>query len=168
MADEQESFLSNYQERYAELQKKYSLPSLEELNFEFEVLDIITEKKVKTTFPLRYTRRIIVNILSNWTSYLHNFLMPNPQSAILIHESKYFSDEQKEEVNGIIKKIMLFNRLSTKLDLEHIEEKDAEFITNVYQEWLDIKKFILECADINIESWEKEVPSDKQPNRLIG
>jgi hypothetical protein len=168
MADTKTDSLDEFVKRYDQLQQEYSLPTLDELNFEFEVKDIIAEKNAGTTFPLRYIRRIIVNVLSSWTSHLHNFLMPNPQSAIHVHESKHFTDEDKVQINQLITKIMLFNRLSAKLDLVHDEKKDAEFIKSIYTEWADIKKFIIEFADTTIQSWEKDVPNDKKPNHLIG
>ena len=148
-------------ENYLELSKKYDLPLLDDLNYEFELVDIIIEKNIAPSFPLRYIRRIIVGVFYGWINYLHNFLMPNQQSAILIHEAKYFTTEQKEQVTSIINKIMIINRISTKLDLEHSEEKDAEFIQKYFTEWSNIKRFILDCAKINIESWEKEIPPEK-------
>ncbi len=168
MAETNNFSLDDFAARYHTLQERYNLPTLDELNFEFEIKDIIVEKKAGASFPLRYVRRIMINVLSSWTNHLHGYLMPNPQSAIHVHESKQFTDDDKERINQLITKIMLFNRLSTKLDLTHDEKKDADFIKSVYTEWIDIKKFIIEFADITIQSWEKDVPNDKKPNHLIG
>lgn len=148
-------------EKYNVLKDKYNLPSIEKFNHEFEVLDIVEEKKVTPSFPLRYSRRMMVNIFYGWINYLHNFIMPNPQSVILVRESEAFSEEEKVRVTNLIKEIMFINRLSAKLDLEMSEKKDAEFIKKYYKEWIKLKDILLELAELNVESWKKDMPSDK-------
>ena len=94
MATNYDAFAGNYDK----IKEKFSdLPSLDELNFEFEIKDAVVAQKIDPSFPLRYIRRHIVGIFYNWINYLHNFIMPNPQSAILIRESESFSDEQKQK-----------------------------------------------------------------------
>jgi len=148
-------------DKYDELKKKYNLPSMEELNNEFEIIDIVSEKDLSPTFPLRYTRRLMVNLFYGWTNYLHNFIMPSPQSAILAAEAKAFDEEQKGKINKLIKEIMFINRVSAKLDLEHDEKKDAEFISKYFKQWFTLKKLLLELAEINVDSWQKDMPAEK-------
>ncbi len=152
--------LAKFERTYTKLQKKYSLPTLDEINFQFEVVDIVEEKGVKATYPLRYIRRIMVNVFYGWINYLHNFIMPSQQSAILMKESEAFSEEEKEKVIKLIKEIMFINRVSNKLDLELDETKDAKFIKEYYDEWLKVKKVLVELATINVESWKKDMPKE--------
>ncbi|MBW2981243.1 hypothetical protein KY343_00035 [Candidatus Woesearchaeota archaeon] len=156
-----ETNINKFEDKYNKLKSKYDLPSIKELNDQFEIYDIIKEKNLSPSFPLRYTRRLMVSLFYGWINYLHNFIMPNPQSAILVRESEAFNEEQKNKVTKLIKEIMFINRLSTKLDLENYEQKDAEFIKKYFTEWKKIKKMILELANINLESWQSDMPSDK-------
>ena len=103
----------------------------------------------------------MVNLFYGWTNYLHNFIMPNPQSIILVKESEAFNDEQKTRVSKLISEIMFINRISAKLDLEYDEKKDAEFIKKYFKEWSTLKKLLLDFAEINMQSWEKEMPGEK-------
>ena len=43
---------------------------------------------------------------SSWIGYLHDFILPNPQSAIAMEEYKYFSDEEKEECLYLTKTVL--------------------------------------------------------------
>ena len=152
----------SFKENYANLQEKYSLPPLDDMNREFELLDILKEKDVNPSFPLRFTRRMMISIFYSWINYLHNLIMPNPQSFIHVKESEAFNDDEKTQVHNIIKEIMFINRLSAKLDLEHDQQKDAEFIKKYYKEWRKIKSLILELAEKNISCWKEEMPKDKE------
>lgn len=154
--------IDNFKEDYNKLGEKYDLPSLDELNSEFEIIDHMTTNNTMTSYPLRYTRRFIVSIFYNWINYLHNFIMPNPQSAILIRESESFSEEQKLEVTKAIKEIMFINRLSTNLDLEMSEEEDAKFLRKYFDEWKDLKKRLLKFAKVNLDGWLQDMPENKE------
>lgn len=147
---------------YKKLQEKYDLPSLDELNSEFEIVDHLISNETYTSYPLRYTRRFIVSIFYNWINYLHNFIMPNPQSAILIRESESFSEEQKLEVTKTIKEIMFINRLSTNLDLEMNEEEDAKFLRKYFDEWKNLKGKLLGFAKNNLDGWLQDMPENKE------
>jgi len=149
-----------FADEYGKLSEKYGLPDLDDMDYHFQLLDTIGEKGYVPSYPLRFTRRNMVNVFYGWINYLHNFIMPNRQSAILMEEADAFSEEQKKEIIALIKEIMFINRLSTKLDLELSEEKDAEFIRTYYQEWPNIKEKLQEFAAINLKSWRKDIPNE--------
>ena len=79
--------------------------------FSAHFVSCCTPVVVSSTFPLRYIRRMMVNIFYGWTNYLHNFIMPSPQSAILAAEAKAFNDDDKVKINNLIKEIMFINRV---------------------------------------------------------
>ena len=45
--------IKEFVEKYKGLSKKYKLPSLDELNNEFEIMDVVEEKNISPSFPLR-------------------------------------------------------------------------------------------------------------------
>ncbi len=154
--------IDDFKQAYSGFQEKYSLPDISAIDDEFEIFDFIAERRGTVSFPLRYLRRHMVSVLYNWINYLHNFIMPNPQSAILIRESEYFTEEQKNEVITLIKEIMYANRLSAKLDLVLSEKEDAAFINDIFRKWPKLKSKLQEFADINVNSWKKDMPKNKE------
>jgi len=143
---------------YKKKQKKYrDLPDIDELNNEFEICNFVDEKRIEPRFPLRLVRRGISFFVSSWIGYLHDFILPNPQSAIAMEEYKYFSDEEKEEIVQLIAKLMLLNRLNSKMELLHDDTEDTRFITSAFKEWKDIKERILPKLDKNIKNWKKTI-----------
>lgn len=152
----------DFTEKYNHLKKTYDLPSLESLNIEFEVIDTLNERGFSPTFSLRYVRRQMVGVLSGWINYLHEFIMPDLQSVILVKESESFDEEQKKKVINLIKELMFINSLSTKLELVMSEEQDAAFIIKYFAKWPELKKRILKLAELNLGSWKKDIPADKE------
>jgi hypothetical protein len=145
--------LEEVEKKLREVCEKHQL-SYEELNNEFELLDFFYSKRVGDNF-LRNIRRRFVEVMYNYITYLHNFIAPNPQSIIIMQEAEFFSDAEKDEMDSIMKKIMLINRMSMKLELKPDEKQDAEFIKKNLEEWKTLKPKIQKITDKLIESWQK-------------
>jgi hypothetical protein len=138
-----------------EVCKEYNLP-YDELNREFEIIDNFYSHRIIDNY-LRNIRRRMVDAFYSFINYLHNFLAPNPQSLIFMQEAEFFSDAEKDEIDLIIKKIMLINRISVKLELEAKPEKDAEFIRKYLEEWKSLKPRIIRITNNLIKNWEKNL-----------
>jgi hypothetical protein len=145
--------LEELEKKLVETYNKHNL-DFEELDNEFEIIDAFYSRKI-TGYFLRNTRRRIIEVLYSYINYLHNFVAPNPQSVILMQEAEFFSDEEKDEIDAVMKKIMLVNRMSIRLDLEPDEENDAEFIKQSLDEWKKLKPKIVEITNKLIENWKK-------------
>ena len=147
--------IEELKQKLNEVCKTYNL-SFEELNNDFEILDNFYAKRI-TEHYLRNIRRRIVEVFYSYINYLHNFIAPTPQSVILMQEAEFFTDADKDEIDSIMKKIMLINRLSIKLELEPDPEKDVEFIKKNWGEWKSLKPKILKITNKLIESWQKNI-----------
>ncbi len=153
-------------EKYAKVKKEYPiLPELDDLDQEIELIDFLLERRELPIHFLAATRRRFVDVVGGWINYLHNFLLPNQQSMILIHESGSFSDKEKEEVTILINQLMFMSRVSAKLELQKEEESDAKFIAKYLNKWLEMKSKILSITEKNISIWkeamEKKVSEEK-------
>jgi hypothetical protein len=135
--------------------KKHNL-NFEEIDNEFEIADTFYSKRTNDHF-LRNTRRVIVDMLFSYINYLHNFIAPNSQSVILMQESEFFTDSEKDEIDEIMKKIMLINRSSLNMELEKNEAKDAEFITKTISEWKTIRPAIIKITNTLVDNWKKNI-----------
>jgi hypothetical protein len=72
-------------------------------------------------------------------------------------ECKVFDDNEKLEVFDIFKKLMSFVRLSSEVALDCDDRKDAEFIKNLFDEWLRLKPKLKEKVSKLRVSWQKDV-----------
>jgi len=146
------------QKAYEEKRKKYpKLPEMNKLNFEFEVSNSIEERGYMPKFPLRFVRRCMAYLMSGYVGYLHDFILPNVQSAIAMKEYEYFDEKEKEQIIKLIQRLMRINRHNSSLELLRNEKEDVKFIVEMFDEWKkfkqDIKPFMLK----NVDSWDKAI-----------
>lgn len=145
---------------------KYSLPEYDELDFYFELTNTIDLWKDNTPpFPLRQIRRRIIDLFNNMVGYLHNFILPNTQSAILMRESEFFSDKEKEEIVLLINEIMALFRESHQLEIMLDEKKDAEFIKKSFKKYKEVQKKVSAILEKNIDGWNKSIDGLKKPKK---
>ncbi|MBW2995729.1 hypothetical protein KY332_00345 [Candidatus Woesearchaeota archaeon] len=148
-------------EKYKELSKKYKLPSFNEINNEFEVSGI-----EKEDFLLREVRRKIVEKIEIYSDLLHIFLHPEA-SLCEMFECRAFTDEEKDKIFNVYKKLMFFNRYSIEVSIDEDNEKTAKFIKDVWKDWKDIKENILPTVKKVKGSWLKEIDI-KEELRYLG
>jgi len=141
---------------YNEKRKEFpNLPEADKLDYEMEFIDYLGERFNIPSFLIRSIRRRVADVLGSWINYLHNFVHPNKQSMILVHEAENVSDEDKDTIFKIMNELMFISRISAKLEIQKDEAVDAKFITDVFNMWLDIKKKLVPITQKNINIWEK-------------
>lgn len=150
---------------YEEYRKKYDLPEFEKLNEEFEVFNGLLNTFEKPEFLLRNIRRRMVDRFYTWINYLHNFIYANQQSLILMNEFQQFSDEEKQEIIMIVNKIMFINRLSVKLEVNHDDGENAQFINKYYYEWNTLKQQLMDITSKNISGWQKSLTEKEETSK---
>lgn len=138
---------------YELLSRKYKLPSFEDIDNEFEVSGI---EDINKKFLIRIIRRRINDKVVFFNRILESILQPNASSFVHLHESKFFSDEEKQEILSSFRKLMGLERESLGLDIEPDIEKDVEFINKVFIEFNEIKKKTKKVASVLEEAWSKE------------
>ncbi|MDI6731602.1 MAG: 3-dehydroquinate synthase family protein, partial [Candidatus Margulisbacteria bacterium] len=63
------------------------------------------------------------------------------------------SEDEKEKMSKIYKKLMEFERQSLSLDVEPDEKKEVEFINNLFKEWKKFKDEMIKITKKMKESW---------------
>ena len=81
---------------------------------------------------------------------------PDASSISSMYEVRYFSDDEKNEMYLLFKNLMKTNRNIIKLILSSDEKEQADFLNGFFNEWLRIKKVLINYLDKMKESWEKE------------
>ena len=144
------------EKRYIELSKKYKLPKFDEIDAEFELSDFDNPN-----FILKNTLRSIVDKLDFYTNLITNLLQPDAASLSSMHETRFFAQNERNEVYSLFKIIMKHYRNAILLILENDEKKQADFLNRFFNEWLEIKKQLLICIEKMKESWDKETSIDE-------
>ncbi len=130
--------------------------SLEELDKIFFVKDsILKDGFVSDKLSRQICYRIMETYLG-WNDYLHSLIMPNPQNILNLSESKIFSQEEKNEIVELMKKIMEINSKNGLIGLNGDKKMESEFIDNSVSFWeKEFKdKLIKIMKKINVE-WGK-------------
>ncbi len=154
--------MENFKEKYKILREKYNLPSYEELDKNFEILN--SKPVVEVSFPLAVVRRRMCEKLSWISSGIQNIIQPNPSSLVCIEESSFFTkEEKKERLIKLLKELMYLIRKSIDLDIDNSEEKDAEYISETFNKWNELKHKIKEFSKKMKDGWKKEVKVSKKP-----
>lgn len=131
------------EEIYQELNEAFEKIK-KELNFksEFEELDkvfFLKDDALGTGFISdRYDRQIcarIVNTYFSWYNHLHSVLMPNPSSIVNMTENQAFSDDEKNELNLLMNKIMAYVSTNNIIGVTKNVQAQGPFIDEGLEFW---------------------------------
>ena len=146
--------------KYEELQKKYNLPSYEDINNDFEISIIEDEK-----FLLRAIRRKLAEKLDAYSKIIESILMPESNQTS-IYECQLFTEDEKKKLYHLFKKVMYFDRFSIETSLNENDEKTANFINEFWKEWPDIKSQLSEMFKELKKGWTKEIKLEEKRSYL--
>lgn len=139
------------EQEYNKLCKKYKLPKFKEIDSEFEISSLENEK-----FLIRNILRKIAEKLEIYTEAIGNLVHPDASSLSSMYEIRFFSDDEKNGMYGLFKKLMKANREMVGLLLDTDEKNGAEFLNSFFTEWLNMKNDLRSYIGKMKESWEKE------------
>ncbi len=154
-----EGDLEVLKKEYARLQKKYELPSFEELNNDFQ---IEKASENETDFVLREIRKLIAERLFNYLRFIESLLNPVNVPMFVYSIIKTFDVQEKEKLTEVYKKLAKKEVELIGLDIESTEEKEVKFIKDSYKLWQEIKKDVLEVVNAIKKNWDTKVEADKK------
>ena len=91
----------NIEKEYNHLCKKYDLPKFEEIDREFEISSLESQR-----FLIKGILRRIAERLDMYAEVIGNLVHPDGSSLTVMHEVKFFSEDEKNEMYAVFKKIM--------------------------------------------------------------
>lgn len=147
--------------KYEELQKKYKLPSYNEIDSGFEISCIEDSEK----FLLRIIRRKIAEKLEIYDKIIDAILIPESNLTSL-YECQILTDEEKRKLYLLSKKLMYFDRFSIETSVDETDKKTADFINEFWKEWPSIKKKISEIIKKLKQGWTKEIKLKEEKSYL--
>lgn len=146
--------LEDLKKEYNVLQKKYSLPSFDELNKDFVIEKIACEE---TEFLLREIRRFIGEKVLNYFRFIETLLHPVNAPMFYFSLLKILTIKEKKILGEAYKKLMKIEVELIELDLVYDELKEALFINRTYKLWQDIKSDLLEVLAAINKNWDVKI-----------
>ena len=127
--------MANIKETYLKLKEKYKLPEFSELDSDFHISFIENDN-----FLLSQIIDRIIEKVDQFSGILEHILQPDTSSLKDLQETGFFEDYEKKEIYSIFKELVIINRSSIMLALEHDLKNEVEFISNSFEQWKSIKK----------------------------
>lgn len=152
-----ESNLEKLKENYKEIQKKYDLPSFENLNRDFQIEKIA---EIETDFLIREVRKFIADRFSNYLRFIETILHPINAPMFIFSIIKSMGVEEKKKLTDVYKKLAKNEIKLIEIDIEFSEKKEADFIKEFYKVWQEVKKDILEVLEKIKKNWDNKFKVD--------
>ena len=114
---------------------------------------ILKEGFVSPNLSRQITWRI-VDTYTSWYNYLHNLIMPNPQSMVQLQESQGFNDEEKEKIMKVMPKLVLFGRKNSLIGLTKDKKEEAKFIDDSLKVWKEVLPILVMVNEKTVKSLE--------------
>jgi len=143
--------IQDIEKEYNTLCKKFKLPKFKDLDVEFEISTLENHG-----FLLRNILRKIEEKLEFYIDTINNLLQPDMASLVSLHELRFFTDDEKNDIYRIFKILVKTSRNIIELVLEHDEKNQADFLNKFFDQWLGIKIELINYIGKMKDSWEKE------------
>ena len=147
--------LKEIKKEFSILEKKYKLPSFNELIENFEVDKI--EKETETL--LRSIRKVMMEKVLNSMSFAEMLLNPMSSPGIYLPYIKSMSSEDKNKIEKIYKILGEVSMVALENEILYSEKKEAELIKEIAKRWKSIQEDFLTIIN-NIKN-----PSEGKPKR---
>jgi len=132
---------------------KIKLPNFEDLDNEFEISN--TNLKDKNFFIRNLRRRVNEKVIF-YCRIIEGLLYPNQGNLVGMFEIKSFTEEEKNSLSQIYKKLMQYERESLIIDVNPNEKNDANYINNLWHDWNNFKKELIKITEKMKNSWKLE------------
>ncbi|MFH1071827.1 MAG: hypothetical protein V1743_00180 [Nanoarchaeota archaeon] len=134
-------------EKFNKLREKYSLPSFEELNDNFDIAQIEKEEAL-----LKQVMTKMMEKVEGYAKLLEELIHPE-NSLAAMYECNIFNAAEKKKLFQLYKRLLYYSRSGLQAELTYEEKGCAEFIKTTYKEWMSLKKELNEFLEKMKNSW---------------
>jgi hypothetical protein len=139
------------EEEYNKLFKKFKLPKFNEIDSEFEISTLENER-----FLVKNILRKIAEKLEFYIDIIGNLVHPDASNISSMYEIRYLSNDEKNNMYLLFKKMMKTHRGIIGIVLNNDEKQQTEFLNNFFTEWIGFKKELIIYMGKIKDSWDKE------------
>ena len=143
--------MADIEKSYEPLRKRHNLPPFKEIDEEFEISTIESDK-----FLLREIRKKIYEKIEDAGHILEDILQPDANISVM-YEARVFDDDEKKDIFNLYRKMMYWKRMFNEAYVANSEQMDAELINTVFSSWKDIKKEMSSLIRKLRDSWLEDV-----------
>jgi hypothetical protein len=140
-------------ETFDKLFKGKKIPSFEELDKAFAIASISDEN-----VSIRAVAKKIDDRMDDWFREVESWMHPDTSSLANLNECGYFDEKQKKQIMDLYRKLAFYKRYYHALELDYSDENAVKFINDLFPEWQNIKKRLLDLMKKVREHWKKEQP----------
>ncbi len=144
------------EKEYSNLSKKYRLPKFKDIDAEFEISSLDNEK-----FLIKNILRKIAEKLEFYIDAIGNLVHPDGTSISSMYEIRFFSEDEKNGMYNMFKKLMKIDRNIAEIVLRNDEKEQTDFLNKFFNDWLNLKKELLKYIEKMKDSWEKQSTIDE-------
>jgi len=155
--------LKELKKEYEKLKEKYNLPGFQEMNEDFEI-EKLQERETETL--AREIRRAMIEKNSAYLRFIEMFMNPSSSPMLFLALMKNMDNIDKKLVEGLYSKLGKYEILSLRLDNEHDENKEAEFINKLFKGWQQVKKDFGSLLKFMEDSFDKK--SERKEKGYLG
>ena len=148
-----ENGLEEFKKEFLEVQKKYNLPSFEELNQHFYIDKLVD---VETDYLVREIRKLVVDKFANYVRFIETFLHPTSAPMFVLSAVRLMNIEDKNKLTEIYSKLSKYEIKVIELDLCFSEKNDAEFINEAFDLWKNVKDDLLAFVKKISANWDNK------------
>ncbi len=141
----EKSNLENLKKNYQKIQKKYDLPSFDDLNKDFQIEKVA---EIETDFLIREIRKFLADKFSNYLRFVEAILNPVNAPMFIFSIIKSIGIKEKKKLTNIYGQLSKTEIRLIELDINFEEEKEADFVKESYKMWQEIKKDVLDVLDV--------------------
>ena len=138
-------------QEYAKLSKKYKLPKFKDIDAEFEISSLDNEK-----FLIKNILRSISEKLEFYIEVIGSLVHPDGSSISSMYEIRFFSEDEKNDMYNLFKRLMKIDRNVIELVLKNDEKEQSDFLNKFFIDWINIKKELLNYIKKMKDSWGKQ------------
>lgn len=139
------------EKEYSNLSKKCKLPKFKDIDDEFEISALDNEK-----FLIKNILRNISEKLEFYIEFISNLVHPDGSSISSMYEIRFFSEEEKNGMYKMFKRLMKIDRNIAEIVLRNDEKEQADFLNKFFNDWQNMKKELLRYIEKMKDSWEKQ------------
>ena len=143
-------------ELYDQIKSRYSLPDYDSLNRLFEISTLEDDE-----FLVRSVRGRILERLEKHIKIIDD-LVHGDGSFASLHELSSVDEILRDKIFKVYSRFMFLSREALELSLKEDDDKSAEFINKVFQEWSELMDIMSSVVSALKSSWKDEIKLKEQ------
>lgn len=150
--------VKDFKKEFLELQKKYTLPSFEDLDklFDISLIDTFSSSLI------RDIRKKIIDKVVGYVRLAELMLNPSQASPVFMVFLKEVNSEDKKLIDEIFKKFVPLEVEAFKLDVLFDESQEAKFIKDSYDVYDKISDVLLKTVCVMERNWNSSQIKEKK------